>query len=140
MLVRTSVINEKVTVYARSPSGNSGEAEPDDITLFINGEIDVDLPIDFRDYGEKGLYSFSFVPLVTGEHALYAYGQVLAHIDVQTRSLSSFLQNLEDEALGSWQWDKTGGTLVMLRQDGTDLAHFTVTDDLTSSSRERNQG
>jgi hypothetical protein len=64
-------------------------------------------------------------------------GQIFGYVDVVSRSLDSYLKNIEDEALGSWTWDKQAGTLTMLKQDGTQLAIFNVVDNLTTASRER---
>ncbi|MNY59748.1 hypothetical protein D3C86_1962240 [compost metagenome] len=58
-------------------------------------------------------------------------------MEVVTKSVYNSLRDILDESIGSWQWDKTTGGLVMLRQDGATLATFTVVDNLTTSSRER---
>lgn len=79
-----------------------------------------------------------FTPNATGKYTLaLASGEILAVVDVVSRTLQSYARNIEDEALGSWQWSRTNGTLQLLRQDGSVLANFAVTDTLTNSSRER---
>jgi len=62
---------------------------------------------------------------------------IIAYIDAVIRTPSDMIKNLEDESLGSWIWDKTAGTLSMVRQDGTSLANFTVIESLLTASRER---
>lgn len=79
-----------------------------------------------------------FTPSSTGRYTVcLVSGEILGVVDVVTRTLQSYARNIEDEALGSWQWNRTSGTLQLLRQDGSVLANFTVTDTLTDSSRER---
>lgn len=79
-----------------------------------------------------------FTPSATGRYTVcLVSGEILGVVDVVTRTLQSYARNIEDEALGSWQWNRTSGTLQLLRQDGSVLANFTVTDTLTDSSRER---
>lgn len=84
-----------------------------------------------------GLYSFTYTPLATGLFTIYVAGQVQAYVDVVDRTTNSIVKNIEDEALGSWVWDKVGGTLVMQRQTGTTLASFNVIETNVSASRER---
>lgn len=81
--------------------------------------------------------SLRFTPVTSGVHTLLVDGGVYAVIDCVGRNLVSYLRNIEDEALGSWVWDKVAGTLQLLRQDGSALANFAVTDTQTNSSRER---
>ena len=79
-----------------------------------------------------------FTPNSTGRYTVALQtGEILGVVDVVARTLQSYARNIEDEALGSWQWNRTSGTLQLLRQDGSVLANFTVTDTLTDSSRER---
>ena len=79
-----------------------------------------------------------FTPNSTGRYTVALQtGELLGVVDVVARTLQSYARNIEDEALGSWQWNRTSGTLQLLRQDGSVLANFTVTDTLTDSSRER---
>lgn len=81
--------------------------------------------------------SLKFTPTSNGVHTLLVDGAVYAVVDCVGRSLASYLRNIEDEALGSWVWDKVAGTLQLLRQDGSALANFAVADTQTNSSRER---
>lgn len=82
-------------------------------------------------------WTVSFTPNVTGLYSMFAFGQ--SQFRVMCNSGTSFVQrlkNIEDEALGSWSWNKTTGALVLYRQDGTTLAEYTALDELTSASRE----
>lgn len=79
----------------------------------------------------------SFTSQTSGVFWLTNATKVLASIEVVAKPLRTMLQNIEDEALGSWSWDKVSGSLVLLKQDGSSLASFTVVDTQTVSSRER---
>lgn len=96
------------------------------------------LPVVFASAGPSGPSTARFTPVTNGLHTLVlSSGSVVANIDVVTRTLQSYLRNVEDEALGSWIWSRVDGTLQMLRQDGSVLANFAAVDTQTESSRER---
>lgn len=84
-----------------------------------------------------GAYLLTFTPTSTGNYSIYIQNQIAGYISVVARDKFSYLQNLENEAMGSWQWDKTTGVLTMLRQDGTTLATYNVVDNMTQASRAR---
>jgi hypothetical protein len=84
-----------------------------------------------------GAYLLTFTPSSTGNYTIYIQNQIAAVISVVARDKFSYLQNLENEAIGSWSWNKTTGVLTMLRQDGTTLATYNVVDNLTIASRAR---
>lgn len=134
MINATAEINTvvKLTLKGTGP----GQVQPPDLILLKDGVVDL-TPITFAEVGVQSLYNYSFTPTATGTYVLHAYGELQARVEVVTQSLYNSVRNLQDEALGSWQWDKTTGTMVMLRQDGTTLAQFAVVDNLTTSSRER---
>lgn len=100
----------------------------------IDGEVTVVVPT-FTEIGD-GLYLASFVPTVTGRWSIFV-ADGLREFSVVDRLSSEILRNLEDEALGSWVWDKNSGVLTALRQDGTELCKFNVSESSVSSSRER---
>lgn len=106
-----------------------------DLALFLNGTIN-STSVTVAYTGQDNLYALSFVPTTTGVYYLYCFGEIQARVNVMTRSELSYLQNIEDEAVGSWSWNKTDGTLTLVRQDGTTLHTYDVTDNLTSASRE----
>jgi hypothetical protein len=106
-----------------------------DLALYLNGVLN-STSVTVAYVGTGNLYTLTFTPTSTGIYNLFCFGEIQARINVMTRSDQSFLQNIEDECLGSWSWDKTGGTLTLLRQDGTTLNTYNVTDTLTTASRE----
>jgi hypothetical protein len=132
MYVQELAINTPVTLIAQGPS--SGLSNPSDLVLLFNGTVSSTVPTFAAITGN--LYSFTFTPTVTGQYVLYCFGTIQAVVNCVTQTLYNITGNIQDEALGSWQWDKVAGTLLMLRQDGTTLAQFTVIDNLTASSRE----
>lgn len=87
--------------------------------------------------GATNCWRVTFTPLATGTYALYGFGVVQARAQCRSKSLYDSLTNIEDEALGSWTWNKETGVLTLLRQSGSALASFNVVDTLTVASRER---
>lgn len=127
-------INNAVTIIAQGPS--TSLPIPPDLVVLFNGAVSAIVPT-FAQVGAGPLYSFTFTPTATGIYIMYAFGAIQGLVNVVTQSLYTITKNIQDEALGSWAWDKVAGTLTMLKQDGTTLAQFTVIDNLTASSRER---
>lgn len=101
----------------------------------LNGISTVVTPT-FTEIG-GGLYTFNFTPTSTGRGSLFIQGSIQASFDVVNKDILTYLKNLEDESLGSWQWNKTSGVLTFLRQDSSVLATFNVVDTLTEAHRER---
>lgn len=97
------------------------------------------LQVTFTPVGVSGPTIVKLTPTSSGLYALVltSDGTLAAYIDVVARTVTSYLKNIEDEALGSWTWNRTEGTLQLLRQDGSALADFAVADTQTESSRER---
>lgn len=133
----TYPVNTNVVLTIQNPAGSGQGTAPADLTLLKNGVIVTTPTITVTDLASHGLYNFAFTPTTTGMYVLFVYGAIQSTVEVVSQTDQSYLQNLQDEALGSWVWDKVAGTLVMLRQDGTNLASFTVIDNLTTASRER---
>lgn len=135
MYIQTIEVNTSVIVTAQGPS--TGLASPPDLTLLLNGTVVTTPAVTFSVVSSTiPLYNFTFTPTTTGMYILYAFGAIQGVIHVVTQSLYTLCQNIEDEAIGSWQWDKVAGTLTMLRQNGATLATYAVIDNLTTSSRE----
>ena len=106
-------------------------------TLLKDGAIFVATPTPtFTEIG-SGLYTFNFTPAATGLFTIFVQSDIVATLNVTTKDMSVSLANLEDQALGSWTWDKVAGTLTMIRQNGSVLATFLVNDTLTTASRAR---
>lgn len=137
MIHITSQVSSPVLLTLLNPNGLTGQGTPTDLLLLQNGAVVATPTITVTDVGTKGLYNFAFTPATTGTFVLYAYGAIQAQVDVVTQSIYTYLQSLQDEALGSWNWNKTTGTLTMISQSGTTFATFAVVDNLTTASRER---
>ncbi|HET8686723.1 MAG TPA: hypothetical protein VFM18_08670 [Methanosarcina sp.] len=106
---------------------------------YLNGTITT-LTVNFSSMGSTGPTVVSFTPPTSGLYGVVMQdGSIAAQVDVVTKNTQTFLKNIEDEALGSWNWNRAEGTLQLLRQDGSDLASFAVVDTPTESSRERIQ-
>ncbi|MNK27618.1 hypothetical protein D3C87_459800 [compost metagenome] len=135
MINTASEVNTSLTLTVKGPG--AGLPSPADLVLLKNGAVDTATAITFASVGIQDLYNFTFVPASTGTYTLHAFGDIQARVEVVTKSVYNSLRDILDESIGSWQWDKTTGGLVMLRQDGATLATFTVVDNLTTSSRER---
>jgi hypothetical protein len=113
----------------------AGTSIPGDLLLLKDGVVN-GTAVAYASISGN-ICTFSFTPTTTGVYTLIGVGEVIATVEVVTKSIQAYLKNLEDEALGSWQWNKQTGVMTMLRQDGTQLAQFNVVDNLTTSSRER---
>jgi hypothetical protein len=135
MIQITSPINIQVLFTILDPAGTTG-TPPTDTTMLFNGAYVTTPVITVTDLDLKGLYNVTFTPQATGTYVIYAYGGIVAQVNVVAQTIESYLQNIEDEALGSWVWSKTAGTLQLLRQDGTTLGNYVVVDNLTEASRE----
>lgn len=130
-MIKTAPINETSTLYLSPESSiTSADVEIGGVEGLENWNVTV-LPVT------GDVFAISFTPGMTGEFYLSVLDKVVAQIEVVSKTALQYLQDIEDEAIGSWRWDKTAGTLLLVRQDGTDLASFTVTDTLTEASRER---
>lgn len=127
-----SVINTPVVTVVFNPASGSLT----DAAVYLNGALSTQ-PVTVAQVGSVATWSVSFTPNATGIWTLKAFNTMQFRTKVVARSVYDFLRNVEDESLGSWQWDKDTGVLTMLRQDGTDLATFNVVDGLEESSRER---
>jgi len=114
----------------------TGTTVPGDLLLLLNGSINSTV-VTFSNLNSAGLCTFSFTPVSTGVYTLFGQGTIISTTEVVTKAPLTYLKNIEDESLGSWQWDKTTGIMSMIRQDGTPLAQFNILDNLTTSSRER---
>lgn len=93
-------------------------------------------PITYSEVSPS-IYVGSFTPLSSGNHSVFIAGQKVAEVQVSTRTSKDILKNIEDEALGSWIWDKKTKILTVFRQDASVLATFTMEDELEEAYRER---
>lgn len=116
-------------------------AGPDAITspngvLYQDGALSSITPT-FVHQGSTQFWSVSFTPTSTGIYSLYAFSIIQFRVKCVPTLSYQLLTDVADEALGSWTWDKTTGTLTILRQNGSTLATHTALDTLTNASRER---
>lgn len=114
---------------------------PDNVTppvpaLYLGSAVAGVNPI-CAQIGSTVYWTVSFTPNATGLYTLFAFSTLQFRAACNSKSLTSMVKNIEDEALGSWTWDKTTGVLTILRQDGSTLATHTALDTLTEASRER---
>lgn len=104
--------------------------------LYLNGSVSA-IALAVTQIGTTNAWALSFTPTSTGLFTLVAFGKTELRAQCYIKSLYLSLKNIEDEALGSWQWDKRTGLLTLLRQDGTALGTYTALDGLTEASREK---
>jgi hypothetical protein len=107
-----------------------------DLFILNNGIHVISPSVTYTEIG-SGLYTLSYAPYITGEYYVFIQGRLQAEFSVVTKTTKTYLQNLEDEALGSWTWDKTSNLLTLMRQDGTTMATFSMLDTLEAASKER---
>jgi hypothetical protein len=106
-------------------------------SALLNGVATVLTGVTFSEIG-GGLYTFNFTPANSGYLTIFIQGQILPTIEVVVRSNATILQDLQDEAIGSWTWDKVAGLLTLIRNDGvTVLSTYQVVDNTVAASRER---
>lgn len=79
------------------------------------------------------VYSAAFTPVETGYYDFVVNGVVVGSVEVVTRDVFSFLRNLEDQALGGWEWDKTTKVMTIYRQDGSTLGTYASDDTLEAA-------
>ena len=85
----------------------------------------------------NGLYTFSTVFNETGRYTITIEGEIVAFVRVVEKEMYEVLRDLDDVAQGSWTYNKAQGTLKLIRQDGSTLATFNVTDNADTASRDR---
>lgn len=134
MITTTAVVNEMIKVYFQA---DSGIVDFSGVDVYINGVQVVNPNVNIFEMNQPGLYTYTYIPTSTGKAALLFNQVMVAYLDIVSRSVYSFVKNIEDEAIGSWTWDKTLGELNLVRQDGSPLASFDVTDNQTTATRER---
>lgn len=127
-----AVIN---SVFTTVVTGPDNVTSPNGI-LYLNGAVAGITPT-FTHIGSTVGWTTSFTPNATGLYSLYAFGTIQLRVTCVSKLTAQMVANLEDEALGSWTWDKVTGTLTILRQNGSVMATHTALDSLTASSRER---
>lgn len=101
--------------------------------VVINGSV---VAVTSSTQVDPTTWLVTFTPTSSGVATVVAFGQVQERVLVVQKLSRTMLANVEDEALGSWQWNKQTGTLTLLRQDGSTLANFVAMDSVAQASRE----
>ena len=135
-MLKQYIVNQQVSFPFVSENRLTGITSFADVLTIRDGEFVNTPALSFVEVG-AGLYLLRFTPVTTGVYYIFIEGSVQIHFEVVNRDITSIVKNIEDEALGSWKWDKKTGSLVLLRQNATQLATFAVEDNLNESSRER---
>jgi hypothetical protein len=129
------MLGQPITIVFPSQGLISGLTSFPDLRIFVDGVLTPET-VTFRDLS-NGLYSMSFNSNASGAYTVYIQGAIQTRFNVVTRDVYSFLRNIEDEAIGSWTWNKVTGVMSIIRQDSSILGTFKIIDTADSSSRER---
>jgi len=135
MTIIETTVNQPVKIPFSSVNNTTGLSAFSGVHILKNG-VSNPLSTTYVEIG-NGLYVATFTPTATGIYTFFIEAKIQATINVVTKTAATILQNLEDTAIGSWEWNKNTNVLTFLRQDGTTLCTFNVTDTLTEASRER---
>lgn len=82
--------------------------------------------------GAVGWCTASIIPVETGVFDVIVEDERVGTVEVVTKDIFTFLRNLEDQALGGWEWNKTSTIMTLYRQDGSVLGTFECSDGLES--------
>lgn len=129
------IVNTAVKAPFVSFTNITGLSSFPDLRILKDG-VSNPLTTTYAEIG-GGLYVATFTPVSTGIYTFFIEKQVQGVFKVLSKSLYTFLQNIEDASIGSWTWNKQTGVLTFVRQDSTTLAGFDVVDTLTTASRAR---
>jgi hypothetical protein len=132
MVTLTVAISTPANLYFK---GTAGQTTFGDLLIVKDGVLVVSPTVTLVEL-VAGVYRLSYTPLSTGVYMIYVAGAIAGYIESVSRTMYSYLRNIEDESLGSWSWDKTTGVLNLIRRDGTPLGSFNVVDTQTLSSKE----
>lgn len=80
--------------------------------------------------GADGWFTASIVPVETGVYVVIVEGVEVGTFEVVTKDVFSFLRDLEDQAFGGWEWDKSTTVMTLYRQDGSILSRYECSDGL----------
>jgi hypothetical protein len=129
----TGQVNQPITFYLEY---NKASVDSLGVRSYL-GTTNTNSVFTSVELSPAGITAVTFVPSSTGRHVVTINGTICGYIEVVAKTVLAFLKNIEDEALGSWAWNKQTNKLVMLTQEASVLAEFNVTETLTSASRER---
>lgn len=103
------------------------------VPVVVKDGVKVTLSVETLPIIGAPLYTTSFIPAETGNYDLFIDNVLVGSAEVVTRDVFSFLRNLEDQALGGWEWDKTTKVMTIYRQDGSVLGTYLSDDTLESA-------
>lgn len=130
----TSAVNTPLKLYFKSTTGQTSFS---DFVILNNGVAVVSPTYTVVETpASSGIYVVTYTPIATGYYAFHAAANIFAYVNVVSRTVYSYLTNIEDEALGSWSWNKQTGVLTTYRQDGSVFHTFNVVENITTASRE----
>lgn len=131
MSFRQQPLGGQIQVVFSSPFANERIA-----VVVKDGSVSLDSPVISLLTGE--VYKLVFTPTSTGVYDIIVDDVVVSTVEVTSRSIFDFLQNIEDVSLGSWDWDKSTKTMTLYRQDGSELAKYTTDDTLERAYQQIN--
>ena len=111
-----------------------GELGTEQSRLLIKDQVQSDVLISYVSLSEN-IWKISFTPTSTGRYDLILQGQIAVTLDVVSATLRNSVQDLLDEALGTWSLDKSVGTLTLFRRNGDLLKTFSIQDNTSEMSR-----
>lgn len=116
-------------------TGTAGQTTFSDFTLVgPTGAVASVVPVYVELHA--GFYQVTLLVDSTGYYNLLIGGKVVTFEVVQKTS-QKYLADISDGVIGSWQWNKVSGELVLLRVTGEVLATYRVADGSDSASREK---
>ncbi len=78
-------------------------------------------------------YTVAFTPIETGVYDVIVDNVMVGTFEVVSRSLFTILSNVEDQALGNWEWNKETKVMILYRQDGSVLGTYLCDDTLEAA-------
>lgn len=103
------------------------------VSVVIKDGVLVAPSVEILPIAGTGMYSAEFTPVETGVYDFVADNVIVGSVEIVTRDTFSFLRNLEDQALGGWEWDKTTKVMTIFRQDGSTLGTYLADDTLENA-------
>lgn len=104
-------------------------------TVVVKDGVQVAVPTTVVQIGTTGVYNATFSPDQTGTFSVFALGTKVGDVEVVDRTVFDYLRNLEEEALGGWEWDKTAKEITLYRRDGTSMGSYAISDSLEAAYR-----
>lgn len=100
------------------------------VPVVIKDGVTLNISVEVLLVSGATIFSAEFTPVETGAYDLFIDGVLIGSAEVVTQDIFSFLRNLEDQAFGGWEWDKTTKVMTIYRQDGSTLGTYSCEDTL----------